>query len=326
MKPQVSVIVTVHKRIDFLRQALESAIGQTFPAREIIVADDSGNAAASGICQPLMDAGHIHYLANERTLGIAASLRGAMGEAKGEFISILNDDDVWEPDFLSRLVVPLQNDTGRVVAFSDHWIMSENGSIDYEETEANTRRYGRSGLVEGDISNPAQFVLVDNGVPLAMAAVFRKSAVDPSLLTDQVSAAYDFWVSCILAASDGKFYFVPHRLTRYRMHRRMETARRDPTKSQNHVYIFSQLLERNWFPKMNDYLRSCLAEALFQLGRDRLDFNHSRDARNCFLKSFKTKRDLRAVLAVLASFVPHFFRIRLGLSRASDNLAETELV
>ena len=318
MKPQVSVILTVYKRTEFLRQALDSAMAQTFSAREIIVADDSGNGAARPICRPLADAGQLRYLANERTLGVAGSIRKALAETHGEFISILNDDDVWEADFLSRLMVPLQSNSERVLAFSDHWVISENGSIDQEATDENTKRYGRLHLKEGDMSDPAHLVLVANAVPLAMAALFRKSALDPALLTDEVSAAYDFWISCLLAASNGKFYYVPDRLTRYRMHQRMETARHDPAKSQNHVYIFSQLLERNWFPAMKGHLRLKLAEALFQLGRDRLRFNRSREARQYFLESFKMQPGLRSAVAAAVSLVPKSLRMLSGLSHRSE--------
>lgn len=310
MKPEVTVIVTVHKRTDFLSQAVESALAQTFPAREIIVADDSGNAAASAPCESWVGAGQVRYRANPKTLGIARSLRAAIEDAQGEFISVLNDDDIWEPNFLASLVPPLRADAKRALAFSDHWIMSESGVIDHAETEANTRRYGRSSLSEGDVPNPAHFVLIENGVPLAMAALFRKDAIDLSLLTPDVSGAYDFWISCLLAASGKKFYYVPQRLTRYRIHPESETGRRAPDKSENQIYIFSQLLEHNWFPEMKRYLQSRLAGALFRLGRDRLFFDRVREARAYFMESFRIRPDWRPVLATLLSYFPGFLRRR----------------
>jgi glycosyltransferase involved in cell wall biosynthesis len=314
VKPEVTVIISVYKRMDFLSQALESTLAQTFPAREIIVADDSGSAAARDICQPWVTAGQIRYRANPHTVGIACSLRTSIEEAQGEFISILNDDDLWEPQFLASLVPPLRADQERAVAFSDHWIISGDGSIDEAETEANTLRYGRSSLPGGDVNDPAHLVLVQNGVPLAMAAVFRKEAIDLSLITADVSGAYDFWISCLLAASGKKFYYVPQRLTRYRIHAESETGRRAPDKSENQVYIFSQLLERNWFPDMKNYLRSRLSGALFRLGRDRLSFNRLQEARGCFYDSFKLRPGWRPMLAAFLSFLPRSLRIRLKLS------------
>ena len=318
VKPEVTVIISVYKRIDFLAQALESALAQTFQGAEIIVVDDSGTSAARALCEPWVKSGHVHYRANPQTLGIARSLRGALEEARGEFVSILNDDDLWDPNFLSSLVSPLRSDAGRVVAFCDHWIVLEDGSIDRAATEANSRRYGRASLDMGEVDNPADFVLVKNGVPLAMGALFRKDAIDLSLLTSDVSGTYDFWISCLLAASGKKFYYVADRLTRYRVHAKSETARRDPAKSENQVFIFSQLLERNWFPEKARYLRSRLAGALFRLGRDRLFFNRLGDSRNYFWQSFTTRPGWRPILATILSYLPRFLRIQLKLSLPSD--------
>ena len=318
MNPEVTIIISVYKRVGFLAHALESALAQTFQGSEIIVADDSGTAVARDLCEPWVKSGQIRYRANPQTLGIARSLRGALEEARGEFVSILNDDDLWEPNFLSCVVPPLRADPDRVVAFSDHWVMTEGGSIDTVASEANTHRYGRASLAPGDLANPVDFVLIKNGVPLAMAALFRRSAIDPALLTADVSGSYDFWISCLLAASGKKFYYVADRLTRYRVHLKSETARRDPGKSEGQVYIFSQLLERNWFPEKASFLRSRLAGALFRLGRDRLFFNRLADSRDYFRKSFTTRPGWRPILATFLSFLPRSLRILLKLSIPSD--------
>lgn len=316
MKPDVSVIVTVYKRLDFLREALESAVAQV-TSHEIIVADDSGCAAAKEICEPFIRSGQVRYRANPRTLGAAGSVRGAIADAQGEFISILNDDDVWEPNFLSTLVPPLQIDPERVLAFSDHWIISADGSINYEETEANTKRYGRLGLCEGDVGDLETFVLVNLGVPLAMAAVFRKDAIDLSILTDELLSWYDFWIECLLVKSGGKFYHVPQRLTRYRVHSRSETARRTPKRFENQIYIFSQLLERNWFPKLDAFFKSTLSGTYFMMGRDKLYFNQPLDARRCFLQSLQIERNWRAMVALMLSYLPRSFRAALALTSSS---------
>lgn len=308
MKPLVSVILTVYKRIDFFEQALLGALNQSFGDREIIVADDSGCRAAYEICKPYVAAGKIIYKENPRTLGVAASLREALREARGSYIAILNDDDVWEPEFLSRLVAPLEADATRVLAFSDHWIIDQKGEIDLRASEENTRRYARAGLPEGDIRDKAEFVLVKNGVPLAMAALFRRDALDLNLLVDAVSGAYDFWISCVLAASTGKFYYVPQRLTRYRVHSSMETGRRSPDKSENSVYIFSQLIERGWFPTMRSYIKKRLSLSLYQVGRDLLYFDRWQEARAYFRRALLVYPNGKAAVMGIASFFSGRFR------------------
>jgi hypothetical protein len=157
-----------------------------------------------------------------------------------------------------------------VLAFCDHWIMNEDGTRDVVASDRNTDRYGRSTLPEGDLADAETFVLLQNGVPLAMGSLFRRSALDSAMLVPQVAGAYDFWISCLLAASAPRFYYVPTRLTRYRVHSRMETARRGADKSACLVFIFKTLLEKNYFPARRSYLRKKLHRARLRVAKDHL--------------------------------------------------------
>ena len=167
-KPKVTVIVTVYKRTKFLRQALQSALDQNYFSYEIIVTDDSCSESVKEIVDSFKNP-LIKYRCNTSTLGVALNLRAAINEALGEYISILNDDDVWEADFLKSLVKPLEEDEDCVLSFSDHWIISEDGTIQIKETIKNTIFYGRSTLAEGNVEQAVNFLLHKNGIPLAMA-------------------------------------------------------------------------------------------------------------------------------------------------------------
>ena len=298
MHPMVSILVTVYNRTDYLQTAIESALNQTFRDYEIIILDDSGNSICEDTCKPYLGLGHVHYKANPQTLGVACSLRNGINDSKGEFVAILNDDDLWEPDFLASLLPPLQADSRRVLAFSDHWLINANGELEPEATEANTARYGRADLSEGEVSDVPKFVLVKNGVPLAMASVFRKKALDTSSLTHSLAGAYDFWISCALASTRGTFFYVPRRLTSWRLHSRMETSRRSVNKFECEVYIASQLIKRKWFPEMQDYLVLKLSQSLFRVGRDRMNFNEPASALYFFSKSFFLRPSLKSIIAL----------------------------
>ena len=269
-RPLVTVIVTVYQRTDFLAHALRSVLAQTFSNYEVIVADDSGRGVAQAVCAPFAQDPRVHYTANPRTCGVAVSVQLAITRSRGQYIAILNDDDLWEPEFLARLVGPLEADNRRVLAFADHWIMSEDGELDVEASDRNTSRYGRAALAEGDLADPGSFVLVENGVPLAMGSLFRRAALDCGMLVPQVAGAYDFWISCLLAATAQRFYYVPSRLTRYRVHSRMETARRGPDKSRCMAFIFKALLDKNYFPTRRSYLTRRLRRARLRVAKDHL--------------------------------------------------------
>lgn len=301
--PKVSVIVTVFRRTEFLTEALQSVLGQTFQDFEVIVTDDSGSDAIRAISES-QGSEKIRYRTNAETLGIALNLRAAVGEARGKYVAILNDDDAWEPEFLQSLVAPLDEDSGRVLAFCDHWIVDGRGVIKQSETDANSQLYGRARLQPGDVEHFDRFAVIGNGVPLAMGSVFRIDAFDWSRVVKDVGGAYDYWITCLLAASGKRAYYVPQRLTRYRVHEAMETARQAPDKNNNLVYINQTLLRDEMFPGLRGDLVQHYARALFIVGRDRLRFNQKLQARDYLARSVKQAFDKKAFVCLCLSYLP----------------------
>lgn len=301
--PKVSIILTVFKRTEFLAVALQSALNQSFDDFEVIVTDDSASPAIEAICAQFQSQ-KVRYRHNDGTLGVVLNLRAAAAEARGTYIAILNDDDLWEPDFLMRLVSALDADASRVLAFSDHWIVDVHGVEDVHETDLNSARYGRADLPAGDVADFGELVVVRNGVPLAMASVFRASAVPWERIGPEVTGAYDYWISCLLASGGGKAYYEPARLTRYRVHGAMETGRKAADKNDNQVYINRALLEEPVFAKYRELLTRRYAAAQFHVGRDRLVFGLLQDARTFLQGSLRTRFDPKAMACLCLTFLP----------------------
>ena len=308
--PHVSVIVTCYTRTKYIAEALRSVLAQSYEDYEILVADDSGTAAAREIVAGFAQQKPIRYLAHDRTLGVATSIVRTVMQARGELIALLNDDDSWEPQLLERLVTALEADPRRVLATSDHWIMDANGKIVDDLSESWSVNFGRSELSEGVIPNPAQFVV--SGAPaINVTSVFRKRAIDWSLLVPQIAGAYDYWIACLLATTRRPIYYTPERLGRWRIHESMETARRAEDKHENSVYIYSRLLEHGFFDELKPILNAKLAEALFATGRDKLYFGRVREARFAFGQCFYRSRNPQALVQLLATFFPIALRKRL---------------
>jgi len=314
-EPLVTVILTVYNRLTFLGAALKSVEAQTFHDYEVIVADDSGTGAARAASRASGDP-RIRYRANPESLGVALSLRGALADARGKYIAVLNDDDLWEPDFLARLVAPLEADSGRVLAFCDHAIMGADGRIDEHASVVNSERFGRSSLREGAIPDPKGFVLRHNGVPLAMGALVRTAAIPSERIVRDVAGAYDFWLSALLAGSGGGFYFVPARLTRYRVHGEMETNRRDPEKTRCLAFIARSLLSEAAFAGEREFLGRWLASLTVRAGRDYLYFDRVAEARRSFRSAFRMSAGWKPLAGYLVSMAPVRLRRVAGVTGA----------
>ncbi len=296
------MIITVYRRTEFLAGAIESVLRQSRGADEVIVTDDSAMGEIREICERY-DRKLVRYRANLSTLGAARNVAVAALEAKGDCVAILNDDDLWEPDFLKELMGAFEEEPQAVLAFGDHWIMSATGEIDEAATERTSAQYGRKALPRGKVADSLELVLKYNGVPLAMAAAFRREAIDWAAMPEEVAGAYDFWISCRLALTGGAFIYVPERVSRYRVHAAMETARAATDKNENMVFIYRFLLKERGCVRWEEHLRRELASALFVVGRDRMRFGDGVGARQRFGESSKVRFGLKAVLGWFASWV-----------------------
>lgn len=302
--PAVSVIVTVYDRTRFLKGALESVHAQGFGDLEVIVADDAGSDEVRRIVEGLGRADTRHR-PNPRRLGIALSVASALRAARGRYVAILNDDDTWEPDFLRELVAPLEEDARRVAAFSDLWTVDGNGVVDTVESETISRRFRRADRAQGEVADPGRAAVLDKSVPAVMGAVFRRDALDPALIAPEVGGAYDYWIACALAGTGRPIYYVPRRLTRYRVHGRMETLARRPDRREDELFVVRRVVEEGWFPHLGRRLKRRLSDVCVFVGANKLlRFGRAREARAVFLEGLRAYPNPFCLAGWAASFVP----------------------
>ena len=95
--PLVSVILPVYNSSQFVAQALDSVLAQSFVNLEVIVIDDGSNDATLGALKPYLDSIN---LVKRRHKGPASARNAGICQAKGEFIAFLDSDDIWFPEKL----------------------------------------------------------------------------------------------------------------------------------------------------------------------------------------------------------------------------------
>jgi len=92
---KVSVIITTYQQPDFLSEAIESILTQTFNDLELIVVNDDPLGQETEKIVLSYNDPRIVYIKNEKNLKGAKSLNIGLRAAKGEYIAILDDDDAW---------------------------------------------------------------------------------------------------------------------------------------------------------------------------------------------------------------------------------------
>ena len=109
MNDLVSVIITTHNRLEFLKNALSSVLNQSYNNIEVIIVDSSSNAHTQNFIEENENLIYIHSQINHpnvlRNLGVQCS--------NGNFIAFLDDDDTWEKAKIEKQVLCFNdNDIG----------------------------------------------------------------------------------------------------------------------------------------------------------------------------------------------------------------------
>ena len=104
----VSILMPVYNTAPYLREALDSILGQSFGDFELIVLDDCSPDNAQEILATYDDPRIVRYR-GERNVGLANVLNIGIGMAKGRYIARMDSDDIALPDRLQRQVDYLES-------------------------------------------------------------------------------------------------------------------------------------------------------------------------------------------------------------------------
>ena len=97
---KVSVVMPVYNGRDYLKEAMDSILNQTYRDFEFIIINDCSTDDTQQIIDSYADA-RIVCLRNEQNLGVARSLNRGLDAAQGEYIARMDADDIARPDRLA---------------------------------------------------------------------------------------------------------------------------------------------------------------------------------------------------------------------------------
>lgn len=107
--PTVSVVVATYRRKESLKKALDSLAEQTYPDVEIVLVDDNGNEEWNLVVTEIVDdfrRSHsdtvIKHIINAPNQGSAKTRNIGIEHSKGEYITFLDDDDLYLPEKIER--------------------------------------------------------------------------------------------------------------------------------------------------------------------------------------------------------------------------------
>jgi hypothetical protein len=176
-------------------------------------------------------------------------------------LGVLNDDDVWEPDLAARLLEALETAPQAVLAFADHWVMID-GKRDEAASDDCSRTWKREGLAPGLHRPFTRLALLDKTVPLAIAALFRSSAVAGTPIPARLGGTYDLFLSYLLCRGGAGAVYVPQRLASWRIHAASLSAEQSCARAEEEAAVLEVLVADRALGELRPALRAAYAEAL----------------------------------------------------------------
>ena len=126
----VSVVIPTYNYAHFVTGAVESALAQTYPDREVLVVDDGSTDDTRDRLAPFE--GRIRYI-HQANQGLSAARNTGIREARGALIAFLDSDDLWHPEKLAVQARYLAEHPEVALLASDHLDMhtSEIGAVEW---------------------------------------------------------------------------------------------------------------------------------------------------------------------------------------------------
>lgn len=108
MKYDVTIGIPIYRSEAYIRQALESALVQSYPSIEFLIVDDAGNDGSMDIVRNLQAIHQrgkdIRVITHHENQGVSASRNQIIDEAKGEYLYFMDSDDVIAENTISLMM------------------------------------------------------------------------------------------------------------------------------------------------------------------------------------------------------------------------------
>lgn len=262
--PCISVVMTTHNREQYLSEAIESILNQTFKNFEFLIINDASTDATACILNfySIRDK-RIRVFTNPIKCGISKSRNLALKHARGKYMAVMDDDDIAmsrrfeiEKDFLDR-------HSEIVVVGTDIEVFSSGTA-----TSANTYFWHKSWVLPMDYAQ-ASILMISRNYICHSSTLIRLSFLKQHQISYNenlfAGVDYDLWMQILLNA--GKICNLPNILQRYRVHPAGITATKASRKDQDLVVdkVRQQLL-LPFFDSYQDMLN--FFECAFKPGDD----------------------------------------------------------
>lgn len=128
--PRLTIGLPVYNGEQFLSEALDALLGQTYEDFELILSDNASTDGTADICRRYAEQdSRIWYVRQERNIGLVPNHIFVIELARGEFFKCAAHDDLYARNLLARCIEALDEDQDAVLAHSWSAMIDGSGSV-----------------------------------------------------------------------------------------------------------------------------------------------------------------------------------------------------
>ncbi len=203
----VSVVMATWQGQRYLRAQLASIVGQSRPIDELVVVDDASDDDTIDILNEMAERApfKVHIITPSERQGSTGAFALAIERATGDIIALADQDDLWYPHKVARLVETFDDHPDTAYVFTDAHLL-DGSDRPLPGTLWSTRRLTpalQDAVRRDPFSQLAQRFLV-TGCTMAFRADLRSLILPiPDSEPDRPTVVHDRWISVVLAAIGG---------------------------------------------------------------------------------------------------------------------------
>lgn len=206
--PQVSVVIPAYNAAAFIAGAVESVLAQTFTDFEVIVVNDGSpdtNELERALA-PFLE--QIVYLKQENR-GPSGARNAAIEAARGQYVALLDSDDVWLPDYLAQQMRLLKADPQLDLIYGDAWLFGDSTLA------------GKTFMEGAPSRGPVTFeslLRYESSIITSCVVARRQALIDAGLFDEAFIRCEDFDLWLRLAHRGSRISYHKQALARHRAH------------------------------------------------------------------------------------------------------------
>ena len=208
----ISVVMATYNGEKYLGLQLDSILKQTRQDLEVVIIDDCSKDSTPVILRRYASADariKLHF--NEENLGCSRSFEKGINLASGDYLALVDQDDIWLPQKLERLIDEIEEYDLDMV-YSDTQLIDENGKPRTDRWQDHCPKFGI------DSSNPEiAMIAAFNSFILGCSMVFNAASLKKCLPIEHGYFNHDKWIVSNIAYW-GRFKFIAEPLFYYRLH------------------------------------------------------------------------------------------------------------